>query len=462
MAALQFRHGSYRILFRYAGKQHAFTLGEVSKEEAVAKLGMANYLLLRLAQRLAEVPAGTPIADYLKFDGQPAPPDVPARNKSAVVPAQIAEVAAPVCSAITLAQLRDQFLMARESAWEASTLATVRMHFRHLAAHFGETFPITSLTAADLQTYVNGRCKPKGPSKQGVSAATAEKEVITLRTAWNWGRTMSLTSADFPGRGLAYPKTDEKPRFQTLAEIKRQISAGVGDPERAALFDSLYLQACEVTELLTFVHGKAAHPFIYPMVCFAAHTGARRSELFRARIADVDMEARIVTIRERKRVRGQRTTRQVPMSQFLFQTMETWLAVHPGGPWLFCHSGTVARSRKRNPKTGTHRESVSTSHRAQRTLMGARQPVNSLPLTKDEAHDHFKRTLRGGKWSIIRGWHVLRHSFISACASRGVDQRLVETWAGHMSPEMSWRYAHLYPSTQQAAIAQVFDNPLGA
>jgi len=28
-------------------------------------------------------------------------------------------------------------------------------------------------------------------------------------------------------------------------------------------------------------------------------------------------------------------------------------------------------------------------------------------------------------WEVLRGWHVLRHSFISNCASRGVDQRLL-------------------------------------
>lgn len=56
----------------------------------------------------------------------------------------------------------------------------------------------------------------------------------------------------------------------------------------------------------------------------------------------------------------------------------------------------------------------------------------------------------------MRGLHTLRHSFVSACASAGVDQRLVEEWAGHMSADMSRRYRHLYPSTQQAAIQGVF------
>ena len=33
-----------------------------------------------------------------------------------------------------------------------------------------------------------------------------------------------------------------------------------------------------------------------------------------------------------------------------------------------------------------------------------------LPVTKDEAHDHFQRTLARSKWAVLRGFHVLRHS----------------------------------------------------
>jgi hypothetical protein len=28
----------------------------------------------------------------------------------------------------------------------------------------------------------------------------------------------------------------------------------------------------------------------------------------------------------------------------------------------------------------------------------------ATPITPDEAHDHFKRTLAGSKWGVIRGW----------------------------------------------------------
>jgi integrase len=43
----------------------------------------------------------------------------------------------------------------------------------------------------------------------------------------------------------------------------------------------------------------------------------------------------------------------------------------------------------------------------------------------------------------VRGWHVLRHSFVSLCANRGVDQRLIDEWVGHATEDMRRRYRHL-------------------
>ena len=46
----------------------------------------------------------------------------------------------------------------------------------------------------------------------------------------------------------------------------------------------------------------------------AAHTGARKGELLRMRIGDVDFAAGVVSIQEKKRAHGRRTPRRVPLS----------------------------------------------------------------------------------------------------------------------------------------------------
>jgi len=445
MAAVQCRHGSYRVVFRYDGKQHSFTLGEVSSAEAQTKAAQVDYLLMRLRQRLATVPPGLGIVDYVQLDGNP--------------PAKPQEPALPPART-TLAQLRDRYLATHKSSLEANTIATTEMHFRHLTAFFGEAFPIVETSFAELQRYVDHRAKAPGTNGRKLSADTIRKELKTFRTAWNWGTRMEWVMGSFPTVGLRYPRSIEKPPFQTLAEIERQISAGaLSEAEQAQLYESLYLQLHETADLLKDVKSTAIHAFIYPMFCMAAHTGARRSELIRMMVADVDVNGKTVTIHERKRVKGTATTRRVPMSAFLVVVMRQWLADHPGGPWLFCHEATVSRSRKRSATTGhLSQQHRPTSGKARQAAVKRREAVSLVPLTKDEASHHFRKTVAGSKWDVLRGWHTLRHSFVSACASRCVDQRLVECWSGHMSEAMSRRYSHLYPSSQQAALSSVFDS----
>ncbi len=52
----------------------------------------------------------------------------------------------------------------------------------------------------------------------------------------------------------------------------------------------------------------------------------------------------------------------------------------------------------------------------------------------------------------MRGWH----SFISALASVGVDQRVIDEVVGHQSEEQRKRYRHFYPKVVRAAIDRVF------
>jgi integrase len=185
-------------------------------------------------------------------------------------------------------------------------------------------------------------------------------------------------------------------------------------------------------ELLAFIKENSVQPFLYPMCCFAAHTGARRSELTRLKIADIDFEAGTARIPEKKRVHGKRTTRRVPLSAFLMSVLQEWLVAHPGGPFLFSQQSAVIRSKKKRSA--------------------------ATPVTRDEAHDHLKRALADGKWKVVRGWHLFRHCFISLCVMKGIDQRLIDSWVGHTTEDMRKRYSHLYPSAEREAIQAVFSS----
>jgi integrase len=441
MAALQERNGSFRLLFWFHNKQHTFTIGKVSEDEATDTAATVGRLLERIDRQEIRIPAGVDVVSFIRqrlatldreSDDTPEPAPKP-RHQA------------------TLGVLRDRYVSTHSNGTiETNSLDTIRLHFSHFCRSLGEGFPLGELSLLHLQGYIDGR------ARKGISPVTLRKEVATVRAAWNWGEPMGLTSGKFPNKGLRYPKGKEKPPFMLRAQIEREIAGGCEDPDE--LWECLYLELPELAELLVYVKEHATQPFIYPMMAFAAHTGARRSEMLRALVRDVDFTGSSVLVREKKRARGKQTTRRVPLTPSLAAVLKDWLALHPGGKYLFCLGQEVARSKKRSKTTGHKGEKTRASSLKGR-MAGVKARVERPgpgALTKDEAHDHLKRTLAGGKWEVLRGFHVLRHSFISACASRGVDQRLIDEWVGHTTEEMRKRYRHLYPSTQQDALKSVF------
>jgi integrase len=342
---------------------------------------------------------------------------------------------------------------------EANSLATARMHLGHFERTLGSDFDLRTLTLADLQRHLNKRRKDGDPRRKlprgkPISAATLRLEVSTLRAAWNWAVLNGIVQGAFPTKGLQYPKADEQPPFMTWQEIERRVRAG-GDT--VELWDSLYLRRQEIKQLLADIKEKATAPWLYPMLSTAAYTGARRSELLRMEVADVDFEAATILVREKKRTRKQRTTRRVALVAELAGVLKDWLAVHPGGKFLFCQTGVVARSKKRSRTTGhKDKKARASSLKGRLAAVRNRDAPPTAAVTRDEAHDHLKRTLAGSKWEVLRGYHVLRHSFISCLAAAGVDQRIIDEFVGHCSEEQRRRYRHLSPDVKQQAIQTVF------
>jgi integrase len=166
------------------------------------------------------------------------------------------------------------------------------------------------------------------------------------------------------------------------------------------------------------------------MFCFAAHTGARRSEIVRVNLDDVDLGAGHALLTEKKRRRGRTSYRRVPLTSFLAEVLSDWKAIHPGGSTLF------AKSYQR---VGPY------------LLHGCDSVISNA-----EASYFFSKTLAGSKWQVLRGWHTLRHSFCSCCAARAVDQRLIDAWVGHQTEAMARRYRHIFPQVERAALHTVF------
>ncbi len=411
MATIERRNKRFRVIFYFQSRRYAASLKTEDAGEADSIAGSIDRTLSLIEQGVLDVPDEADFVTFVLSGGKKAEkPKLP-----------------PVRS---FSELKERYLNAHSlGTIEKNSLGTIRMHLGHFVETLGDNFSIQTLALDHLQQHVERRAKDKGFFNQPISPVTLRKEVASFRACWNWGVTAGLIKGVFPGKGLRYPKTTQKPPFQTWDEIERQIArGGLSAVEIKQLWDCLFLDATQISDFLALVKANARHLFLFPLIIFAAHTGARRSEMMRARIGDVDGGS--VVIHEKKRAQGKRTHRRVPLSPLLEQVLRDWIGQHPGGQILFCHQLHVVRSK---------------AHRTE-----------TVPLTRNEANDHYKRTVAGSKWEVLKGWHVLRHSFVSNCAAKGVDQRMIDEWVGHQTEEMRKRYRHLFPDQQRQAIRSVF------
>jgi integrase len=140
--------------------------------------------------------------------------------------------------------------------------------------------------------------------------------------------------------------------------------------------------------------------------------------MLRSRIDDFDFKNGKVQVREKKRVKGRTSARWVDLNADLEAVMRGWFRQHPGGQF------TLARP-------------------------------DGAPLNVDLADQRFQMAVRGTRFEAMKGFHVLRHSFCSVLASKGVDQRIINSFVGHQDERTAARYRHLIPNKLRSAILEL-------
>lgn len=382
--------GAYLVNFRYNGVQTKRRYRLATDREAASLCVTIEKTIEDIALGRYEVPAGVDPVQFLASGG---------RLKGNGSPGFRFE---------NLVQLTDGIPVHREK----STLSTQRIHLRHLIDFFGAT-ELCHINQARVQSYVDRRAKQ-------VSPTTIRKEVATLRAAWGWSaRAGHAPPASWNARDLSYPKLLEKPPFQTLAQVTAQIQRRKLKGRKAAqLWANVWLAQAEVLDVLDTVRKRDLRPVFYSMFCFAAFTGARRSEICRSLREDWD--AKVVTIREKKADSTREFTRRhVAIHPVLAEAMAEWWSHHPGGQHTF--------------------------------VTQTNAPVSQLRSAR-----WFRIAVKGTKYESLHGWHVFRHSLASILASVGTDQRVINDILGHHTKEMERRYRHLLPGKQEQALTDAF------
>ena len=403
--------GVYHVAFRFAHRKFKRSLDTKTKRRAEARrLRLEENIGLVKAGRL-EIPDGADPAAFLLSDGKLSGKPTTA-------------------SRITLSSLFDHYWNCLPSgSHEPETIRIAKVHERHLRRLIGKSRSIDSLSPTVVQGYINRRSQESRAGKH-ISPTTIKKEVATLRVVWNWALGTEIISVGFPKK-LKYPKVEEKEPFQTWQEIERRIaSTDTAEIDAKQLWDSLYLDLDQIGEVLSAIKQRAAYGFVYPMASMAAYTGARRSEICRARTSDADLGSSTILIREKKKSQSRRTSRRVPISEPFRKVLEHWITEKRESPWLFPADHRVARKRR------------------------SRQDEDAV--SADEASYHLDAALSKTKWQVLRGWHIFRHSFCSNCATAGIDQRMIDAWMGHQTDEMRKRYRHLFPDAQHAVLNKLF------
>ena len=408
MAWLETKGDLFRIRFRFGGAKHLLPLHSSDRREAEDALARFKGNLRLIERGIIDPPPvdadfGVYIISGGKLKGRPSQ--------------------SPSLERITLAKLFDTYLTSfPRGAKEVRTWKTETTHIGHLRRLLDTSLLLSEVSTKTLQAYIDARTQEKGKAKKTVRRETIRKEIGTFSSLWNkWGIQQGYTDRPAPVKNLTYPKGTAKPPFQIREQIERQIALGkLSKVAKAELWQSLFLTLPEVEAFLDYFRDLRQQPYVYPMITFAAHTGARRSEIRRSLVTDFDFTARTVMIREKKKDSAKvETYRTVPMTPRLEQVMRDWFAKHPDNPHAICTPSGRSMSDHYTTKLLRH-------------------------------------ATAGSEWSLIPGWHCLRHSFISNCAARGIDQRLIDHWVGHSTDAMRRRYSHLLPAVSQAAILSVF------
>lgn len=251
----------------------------------------------------------------------------------------------------------------KRSAWRDEI--TIRSHLLPMF----EEMSLTEISARDVEVYKARRARKVKP-------ATVNRELECLKTmlakAVEWGHLTANPAA----------------KVRKFRVDNRRL---------------VFLETEEIDSLL-----KSSSSDVRPVFAALVWTGMRKSECFRLRWSDVDLERRVITLLETKNGKS----RDIPITEDLYEVLRR-VPRHIKSEYVFCRPD------------GQPWKDLRGSLKAAVARAGIGKPV----------------TL-----------HTLRHTFASHLVMSGVELLTVMELMGHSTLDMVQRYAHLSPRHKRQAM----------
>lgn len=306
------------------------------------------------------------------------------------------------------------FLEQRYEPWAQSNLRTAKFQLERIRADFPTWLdkPMGELSPWLIETYRKKR------RDTGRSPKTINRELQRLRSAVAkavaWG-----VLEQHPFASIRPLKTDKTGRVRFLSpDEEGRLREALATRETRLRAARDRFNAWRKVRKIEPLAARAAMfvDHLRPMVLVAINTGLRRGELLALKWTDVDLEAKLVTVRGVTAKTGQ--TRRIPLNIEALGVLRGW------------------QRQALNAERDAHVFAGAGGRRLGRV-------------------DHAWATAAGLAGLSGFRFHDLRHHFASRLVMAGVPLNTVRELLGHSSLEMTQRYAHLGPDNLASAVEKI-------
>ncbi|MBP87253.1 MAG: hypothetical protein CMJ64_11120 [Planctomycetaceae bacterium] len=274
---------AYRVRWRYNGQRPRKSLGTVTASEAKRRRDEIAETLRLLESGRLEIPAGIDATEFVFSAGRIEQARVASRQ--------------------TLQAAIDAYLATRKGRITKETYEEYERRLNAVRDRLGGSDRvIDSISIHDLQQYVERR-------QQQVSGGSVKRDLTRFFDMYKLAAANGWISRPLDREQVmtilrpTIRRDKKKPDWRTYGETVREVERrNLTEDRQKELWKRAYFDANELGRFLNDLKDSArtAPGFVHPMVVTATFTGARRSELCRLEIEDVDLDGGAITFRQRK------------------------------------------------------------------------------------------------------------------------------------------------------------------